>query len=122
MERLFEAGALDVTLTPVLMKKNRPGTIVSVVSVPESAEELAGILFSETTTLGIRSYTAARRVLARDFRDVETRYGRIRIKYTATGAFTPEYEDCRRAATEHHVPLRIVMTEAGDAFRKQQNS
>ena len=122
MERLFEAGALDVTLTPVIMKKNRPGTIVSVMAVPETAEQLAGILFAETTTLGIRSYTASRRVLARRFCEIETRYGKIRIKYTDAGAFSPEYDDCRRAALEHNVPLRAVTAEAGDAFRKQLNS
>jgi hypothetical protein len=121
MDRLLEAGALDVTLAPVLMKKNRPGTIISVMGAPEAAEKLAAILFAETSTLGIRSYTAARRVLARQFRRVETRYGNIRVKYAETGAFAPEFDDCRRAAAAHNVPLRVVMTEAGDAFRKQQN-
>jgi hypothetical protein len=121
MDRLLEAGALDVTLAPVLMKKNRPGTIISVMGAPEAAEKLAAILFAETSTLGIRSYTAARRVLARQFRQVETRYGNIRVKYAETGAFAPEFDDCRRAAAAHNVPLRVVMTEAGDAFRKQQN-
>ena len=116
MERLLTAGALDVTLTPVLMKKNRMGTIMSIMAVPEQAEQLAQILFAETTTLGIRSYSAARRVLARETREVATRYGKIRIKRTEAGGFAPEYDDCRCAAAEHNVPLRVVMAEASGAF------
>lgn len=122
MDRLFAAGALDVTLTPVLMKKNRPGTIISVMSVPERAEILADILFAETTTLGLRTYNAFRRVLARESTEIETRYGPIRIKYTETGTSSPEYEDCRRAAAAHNVPLRVVLSAASDAFRQQFKS
>jgi uncharacterized protein (TIGR00299 family) protein len=122
MERLFEAGALDVTLTPVLMKKNRPGTLVSVMAVPETTEQLADILFAETTTLGVRTHQAERRVLARHFAEVETRYGTVRVKYTDAGGFAPEFEDCRRLAVSQNVPLRTVMAEANEAFRKRQNS
>ncbi len=122
MERLFAAGALDVTLTPVLMKKNRPGTMVSVIAAPETAENLAGILFAETTTLGIRTHPADRRVLARQFAQVETVYGGVRVKYTEGGGFAPEFDDCRSLAVSCGVPLRTVIAEAGDAFRKQQNS
>ncbi len=122
MERLFEAGALDVTLTPVYMKKNRPGTMVSVMTVPETAEKLASILFAETTTLGVRSQLAERRVLARQFAEVETPFGKVRVKYTEAGGFAPEFDDCRSAASAHGVPLRTVMAEASDAFRKQQHS
>jgi uncharacterized protein (TIGR00299 family) protein len=118
MERLFAAGALDVTLTPVLMKKNRPGTIVSIMSVPEQAEQLAQVLFAETTTLGIRSYNASRRVLARQVSEVQTRYGTVRIKYTEAGGFSTEYDDCCRAAAQHGVPLRVVIAEASNVFRK----
>jgi uncharacterized protein (TIGR00299 family) protein len=122
MERLFASGALDVTLTPVFMKKNRPGTLVSVMAVPETAERLAEILFAETTTLGVRTHRAERRVLARHFAEVETRYGKVRVKYTDAGGFTPEFEDCRRLAASQNVPLRTVMAEANEAFRKRQNS
>lgn len=123
MERLFQAGALDVTLTPVFMKKSRPGTLVSVMAPPENTEQLTSILFAETTTLGVRSYRAERRVLARQFAEVETMYGKVRIKYTdGGGSFAPEFDDCRSAALSHGVPLRIVMAEASEAFRKQQNS
>jgi uncharacterized protein (TIGR00299 family) protein len=122
MERLFESGALDVTLTPVFMKKNRPGTLISVMAVPEGTEQLAAILFAETTTLGVRIHQAERRVLARHFADVETRYGKVRVKYTDAGGFAPEFEDCRSLAASHNVPLRTVMAEANEAFRKRQNS
>lgn len=116
-ERLLEAGALDVTLTPVFMKKNRPGTMVSVIAAPEMTEELAGVLFAETTTLGVRIVQAERRVLARQITQIETRYGAIRIKHTETGNFAPEYDDCRKAAIQHSVPLRVVIAAANEAFR-----
>jgi uncharacterized protein (TIGR00299 family) protein len=117
MERLLETGALDVTLTPVFMKKNRPGTIVSVIASPEATEELAAVLFAETTTLGLRIVQAERRVLPRRMAEVETRYGKIRVKHTQAGNFAPEYEDCRKAALQHSVPLRTVIAAANEAFR-----
>ncbi|MBV8707636.1 MAG: nickel pincer cofactor biosynthesis protein LarC [Acidobacteriaceae bacterium] len=120
MERLLDAGALDVTLTPTVMKKNRPATVISAIAAPDLTEELAQILFAETSTLGIRVFEAQRRVLPRQVEEVETRHGKIRIKYTDTGTFTPEYEDCRRAAQEHGVPLRVVMSEASQAFRHRR--
>jgi len=121
MERLLEAGALDVTLTPIFMKKNRPGTLVSVLTTPELRERLTSILFAETTTLGVRILNAERRVLARSTTSVETSYGTVRVKHTDTGSFAPEYEDCRRAAVEHGVSLRAVIADASQAFRKQIN-
>jgi hypothetical protein len=119
MERLFAEGALDVTLTPVFMKKNRPATLISVIAAPETAEELAGVLFAETSTLGLRMISAERRVLAREIAEVETSFGKIRVKYNDRGGFTPEYEDCRRLAAEKGVPLRVVIGEANEAFSKQ---
>ncbi|MGI8959829.1 MAG: nickel pincer cofactor biosynthesis protein LarC [Bryobacteraceae bacterium] len=121
MERLLEAGALDVTLTPVFMKKNRPATMISVLAAPELTEQLAAILFAETSTLGLRIVQAERRVLARNTAEVETAYGKIRVKYTDSGAFAPEYEDCRKAATAKGVALRTVIAEANQAFRKNSN-
>lgn len=121
MERLLEAGALDVTLTPIFMKKNRPATMISVLVAPELAEQLAEILFAETSTLGLRIFQAERRVLHRNTAEVETPYGKIHIKYTDTGSFAPEYEDCRKAAAARGVPLRAVIAEANLAFRKQFN-
>jgi uncharacterized protein (TIGR00299 family) protein len=122
MERLLEAGALDVTLTPVFMKKNRPATMISVIATPESTEQMAAILFAETSTLGVRIVEAKRRVLARQTAQVETPHGVVRVKYTENGSFAPEYEDCRKAATESGVALRTVMAEASEAFRARLRS
>ncbi len=112
MERLLSEGALDVTLSPLLMKKNRPATLLSVICTPEQAENLAAIVFAETSTLGMRIHQAERRVLARTISEVETPYGRIHVKHAENGNQTAEFDDCRRAALEHHVPLRTVISAA----------
>ncbi|MCX6635172.1 MAG: nickel pincer cofactor biosynthesis protein LarC [Acidobacteria bacterium] len=116
MERLLEAGALDVTLTPVHMKKNRPGVTLSVLARPEDRERLAALVFAETSTLGLRIHVAERRVEARSVVEVETRFGKLRVKVSASGAFAPEYEDCRKLARETGAPLREITTEAGLAY------
>jgi uncharacterized protein (TIGR00299 family) protein len=122
MERLLEAGALDVTLTPIVMKKNRAATMISVLTSPELTDHLADLLFRETTTLGLRILQAERRVLYRESASVETAYGSVRVKYTDNGSFTPEYDDCRKLAQERGVPLRTVISEANEAFQKQRRS
>jgi pyridinium-3,5-bisthiocarboxylic acid mononucleotide nickel chelatase len=121
MERLLAAGALDVTLAPILMKKNRAATLLSVIAAPELSEALTQIVFAETTTLGVRVYQAARRVLARSSSTVETLYGSVRVKHNDNGGFQPEFEDCKRAAETHAVPLRTVIAEANQAFLKQHS-
>lgn len=121
MERLFEAGALDVSLTPLFMKKNRPGTLIRIVAAPEMTEQLAAVLFSETTTLGLRIHHAERRVLARNIAEITTSFGPVRVKYNELGSFAPEYEDCRRLAAQNNVPLRAVIAEAEQAFRAQRS-
>ena len=98
MERLLEAGALDVTLEPILMKKGRPGNLLRVVAQPRDREALAQIVFAETSTLGMRIHTAERRVQARSFVEVETPHGKVRMKVSGDGSFAPEYEDCRKLA------------------------
>lgn len=118
MERLFEAGALDVTLGSVLMKKSRPGTLLSVIARPEDRETLARIVFEETTTLGLRIYSAERRVKARHSVEIATPHGTVRIKIAENGSFAPEYEDCRRLARETGVPLKQILAEAGVAYLK----
>jgi uncharacterized protein (TIGR00299 family) protein len=118
-ERLLEAGALDVALAPLVMKKGRPGTLLQVVARPEDRERLAALVFAETTTLGVRWWTAERRVQERRWVDVETRYGRVRIK-VGESTWAPEYEDCRRLAREAGVPLKDVLAEAGFAYLKIQ--
>lgn len=122
MERLFAAGALDVFGTPVNMKKSRPGTLLTVLTKPEAAENLAQIIFSETTTLGVRRREEKRQVLRRKWQTVSTHFGPVRIKIasmngTVTG-YAPEYEDCRRIAAEQRVPLKMVMQEALQEFLK----
>lgn len=114
--RLFQAGALDVFLSPIQMKKNRPATLLHVLCRPEQASVLTQILFAETTTLGVRQIAATRQCLARSIQSVNTPYGPIRVKVAqlpSGGAkAAPEYDDCRRAAELRGVPLRTVYQAA----------
>ena len=112
MERAFELGALDCYLTQTQMKKNRPGTEVSILCHPGDREKFLGLLFAETTTLGARSYEVQRRALARENVRVETQFGAIDVK-VARGHnghinVMPEFEQCRAAAASAGVPLRDV--------------
>jgi uncharacterized protein (DUF111 family) len=116
MERLLETGALDVTLTSVQMKKNRPGTLLSVIARPEDREALARLIFQETSTLGLRIYSAERRVKARHSVEIATPHGTVRMKIADNGSFAPEYEDCRRLARESGVPLKQILAEANLAY------
>ncbi|MBE7541148.1 MAG: nickel pincer cofactor biosynthesis protein LarC [Bryobacteraceae bacterium] len=117
MERLLAEGALDVTLQPVYMKKQRPGTLVQVLARPEDQERLAAVLLRETSTLGIRISEAERRVAARAHVDVETEYGRVRMKVSGGGA-APEFEDCRRLAEATGQPLKEIFAAATAVYRK----
>ncbi|MBS1877735.1 MAG: nickel pincer cofactor biosynthesis protein LarC [Acidobacteria bacterium] len=119
MDRLLEAGALDVTLAPIQMKKNRAATQLTVLAKPELAQALIEIVFAETSTLGLRTYAAERRVQARGFVEVETGYGKVRIKTAGAGAFAPEYEDCRKLAASTGKPLKQVMSDANLAYLKE---
>ncbi len=116
MDRLLEAGALDVFATPVQMKKNRPGSLLTILAKPEDAANLTEIVFAETTTLGVRRREESRQILARKWNTVSTRFGDVRIKIASLNgtvtSYAPEYEDCRRLAAEHRVPLKLVMQEA----------
>jgi uncharacterized protein (DUF111 family) len=115
MARLFAAGALDVFLAPIQMKKNRPATLLTVLCRPTAVDTLTEILFAETSTLGIRRHDVLRTCLPRKVRTVETRYGPVRVKVATYGdgeKAAPEYEDCRRAAEAHSVPLREVYLAA----------
>jgi uncharacterized protein (TIGR00299 family) protein len=118
MERLLEKGALDVTLQPIAMKKNRPGTLLRVLARPEDREAMAEAIFAETSTLGLRMYTAERRVQARRWVEVETPHGKVRMKVSGEGAYAPEYEDCRRVAQESGVALKEVIAQANYAYLK----
>ena len=112
MERLFERGALDVSLSLLLMKKNRPGTLLRVIVEEKDADGLSEVILRESTTLGVRSYPVSRKKLDREIREVETQYGKIRVKVSGELRFQPEYEDCRRIALEKGVPIQEVYQEA----------
>ena len=116
LERLIEAGALDVSFSPLVMKKSRPGSLLRVMSRPEDAERLARQVMAETSTLGLRVMTAERRVQAREHAEVETPHGRVRITVAASGDFAPEYEDCKRLAVETGTPLKRILAEASRAY------
>lgn len=117
MERLLAAGALDVFYTPIQMKKNRPGVLVRILCTPQDEAVCTGILFSETTTLGVRRLPFTRTVLPRETRTVETMYGPVRVKvsrWEQQERVEPEYEDCRQLALAHQVPwLQVYQAARG---------
>jgi pyridinium-3,5-bisthiocarboxylic acid mononucleotide nickel chelatase len=116
LEKALAAGALDVFSTPVQMKKNRPGMLVTVLCKPEDEPKFHELFFAETTTLGVRTYTAERRVLARQWETVHTNFGEVRIKVARLNGHirqaSPEFEDCRKLAEAQNIPLQKVMEEA----------
>ena len=126
MERAFELGALDCWFTPVQMKKNRPGVVVSVLSSPENRDALLAMLFAETTTIGIRTSQVARVSLDRRIETVNTQFGECRIKIALREGRVvnamPEYEDVRRLALENQVPFRIVWESAAAAGREREKA
>jgi uncharacterized protein (TIGR00299 family) protein len=120
MDRLLEEGVLDAFGMPVQMKKNRPGTLLTVLCKPEDASKLTQLIFTETTTLGVRRRAEVRQVLERRWENVRTPWGEVRMKIASMNGtvtnYAPEYEDCRRIAAEHHVPLKTVIQEAARAY------
>jgi uncharacterized protein (TIGR00299 family) protein len=122
MERAFELGALDCYFTAVQMKKNRPGILLSLLCRAEQRPVLSELVFSETTTLGIRAYEVERRALERKIVAVETLYGPIDVKVAQLNGHIvkamPEYEQCRQAARVANVPLRVVEEAARAVFTK----
>lgn len=120
LEKALAAGALDVYTTPVQMKKNRPGTLLTLLCKPQDAGALISLTFAETTTFGARTYSAQRRTLPRESVTVNTKFGNVRIKLSRVNGnirhVAPEYEDCRKLAAEKNVPLHQVMDEAVRAF------
>ncbi len=116
LEKALAAGALDVYTTPVQMKKNRPGTLLSVLCKPADTNALMSLIFAETTTFGARTYRAQRRTLPREHVSVRTSFGDVRIKISRVNGrilhVAPEYEDCRKIAEEKNVPLQRVIAEA----------
>ena len=124
MDRAFALGALDVFMSPVQMKKDRPGVLLSVLSHTEKVEALIEMLLVQTTTLGVRYYEAKRRVLERLIEEVETAYGMVRIKVARHGGrtlhFQPEYDDCARLAVDTKTPLVDVQAAAIAAYKNRE--
>lgn len=122
-ERALACGALDVYTTPVQMKKNRPGILLTVLCKPEHRPRLMDLIFAETTTIGARTYSAQRRVLPRESVIVNTAFGAVRVKVASVNGHirqaTPEYEDCRALALEKNVPLQAVISAAQQAFAEK---
>lgn len=125
MERLFAAGANDVFYTPIYMKKNRPGVMLQLLCTNEKLEVMQEILFSETTTLGVRYYPLTVHRLERRFYTVSTDWGEVTVK---EGRYqgkvvqrSPEYEDCRLMAQQAQVPLKKVYEAVWEKIRQQSN-
>ena len=116
MELAFAEGALDVFTTPVQMKKNRPGTMLTILAPIDREEGMRALLFRESSTLGVRVRREKRYALPRHHEAVITPWGEVRMKVAGVNdtpsQYAPEYEDCRRIAVEQHVPLKHVMQEA----------
>ena len=123
---LLKAGALDVFSSPVFMKKQRQGILLSVLCVKKDAETLSEIVFRETSTLGIRETKLSRRVLERNFVTIKTSYGKIKIKegilHGKTVTASPEYEDCVTAAEASGVPLKEIFRIAMESYSKEKGN
>jgi pyridinium-3,5-bisthiocarboxylic acid mononucleotide nickel chelatase len=124
LEKALTAGALDVYTTPVQMKKNRPGTLLTLLCKPQDTNSLMSLVFAETTTFGARSYRAQRRTLPRESVNVHTQYGDVRVKVSSANGHishaSPEFEDCKKLAEENRVPLQQVMNEAMRAYSSKK--
>ncbi len=125
LERLLKEGALDTFLTPVYMKKGRPGTLLTVLCRNEKLNQILEIVFKETTTLGVRVREEKRFILKRKFFKVDTPYGEITVKVAHSvknghpELFSPEFEDCRKIATKQGLPLKEIYTVARQAAREK---
>ena len=124
LERLLEAGARDAFLTPVVMKKSRPGTTLTVLAAPDDRDRLAAIVFAETSTIGLRWTPWRRVVLPREERRVETPWGAVRVKLAlgpdGSRNIAPEFDDCRRLARQHGVALKRVLQAALAAALREE--
>lgn len=118
--RLLDAGALDAFTTPVFMKKNRPGTQLTVIAPDEAVDTLAEVILRETTTLGLRIHPVRRRELARHHVEVQTRWGPVRVKVGMLGDevvnWAPEFDDCERLATQAGVAVKQIIQAASAAY------
>jgi len=116
MEQLFQKGALDVSLTPIIMKKSRPAVKLTVLADVHLTNTLSAIVLAESTTFGVRIVEARRKKVKREVTEVQTRFGPIRVKCGFLGetllTLSPEYEDCRRVASSRGIPTLEVYEEA----------
>jgi uncharacterized protein (DUF111 family) len=123
MEQLFDLGAVDVALVPIVMKKSRPGVLLSCLAKKEQTDAVLEILFQETSTLGVRLQEVTRQILPRRFVPVTTEGGVVRMKVADVGAgwekAAPEYSDCKNIAKRTGRPLKTVMEEALLAYRQK---
>jgi len=121
-DRLLAAGARDVFLSPVQMKKNRPGTLLRVIAEPKDRDTLARIILSETSTIGVRYYPVGRIILKRISEKLKTRHGTISVKVVeepdGTKRVTPEYDDLKRIATAKKIPLKLLYDELARSSKK----
>ena len=115
MDKLFASGALDVYLTPIIMKKGRPGTMLSVLAKKDDVKKLSDIIFRETTSIGMRVQEIGRIKVEREIKEIRAKYGRARVKIAFDDkeilGINPEYEDCKRIAIKKGIPLKKVMEE-----------
>lgn len=129
VERLLEQSALDVFITPVIMKKGRPGSLLTVLCLPEKENALLKIILTETTTLGVRLHREKRFFLPRRIINVQTEYGSVRVKIAglkngkgnSDGQISPEYEDCRRIALASNISIKKIFQAALLAAQKELN-
>ncbi|MBM4261924.1 MAG: nickel pincer cofactor biosynthesis protein LarC [Deltaproteobacteria bacterium] len=121
MDRLFAAGARDVFLAPIQMKKNRPATLLSVICAPNELDKLSQLLLQETTTIGIRYYPVRRLILKRQSKTVSTRYGSVRVKAVTqpngSERVAPEYDDLKKLATAKKIPIQTIANEVMRSFK-----
>jgi uncharacterized protein (TIGR00299 family) protein len=126
MDRLHGAGALDVYFSSVQMKKNRPGTLLTILAKPEQRQELMAIVFRETTTIGVRYHAVTRERLDREMISVNTPHGPIRFKVARFGGnvvnAAPEFDDCQRIALARGIPVKDVQAVASKAYLDQKDS
>jgi hypothetical protein len=119
MEKILDAGALDGYMTPVQMKKSRPGTLISILVDDVHLSKVERIIFEQSTTFGIRKYKVNRKKLYRKFVDVKTEYGMIKVKIGMLNGsiknITPEHENCREIADAKELPLKLVYNAAINA-------
>jgi uncharacterized protein (TIGR00299 family) protein len=131
IEKLFQAGALDVYLSQVIMKKGRPGIKLTVLCSDKQKDDAVKIIFRETTSIGLRLYQAQREILDRTVKSVNTKFGKINVKVSAlngdTMTVTPEYDDCRRIAKKYNIPLlevikSVTLPDYTDNRRKKKST